>query len=233
MRRWILVVGAGSWLMTTPVAAQVGGNLTLQSDDRFRGRSFSDGRPVMVGSLSYDHRSGLYAGGSATAILTGERRAGLSGARAYGGYAVRTASGASFDLGVVGYRYTSRFSGGREVGYVEGYAGVFKDGLSGHIRFSPNYFDRGAPVVYVDVAATRALPLDWRLNSSLGLLVQTSGAPILGDRRSRYDAKIGVSREFGKIQLSADVTFAGPDGAYYDGPFSGRSALVLSASRSF
>lgn len=205
----------------------------MQTDERFRGRSFSDGRPVGSLNLSYDDKSGAYLGGSATAILTGESRAGLMGVRAYGGFARRLDFGATLDLGVIGYQHTRRFSGNRAVEYYELYGGLSKEGLLGNVRVAPDYFDRGVPAVYVEIVGTKRFRRDWRLNSSAGLLVQTSGAPILGRRRERYDLKFGVSREFDKIDVHADLTFGGPDDDYYSGPFSGRSALVLSAARSF
>ena len=59
----------------SPALAEVSGEIELKSDDRFRGRSLSDGRPVVEADISIDSSLGIYAGGSVTATLTGERMA--------------------------------------------------------------------------------------------------------------------------------------------------------------
>lgn len=215
------------------VAAQVAVGISLKSDERFRGRSLSDGRPVATLDLSYDSKDGPYAGGSATAILTGKSRAGLMGARTYAGYAARTPGGIGIDAGVAAYFFTSRYSGNRDDQYVEVYAGLSRGPLSGYLRFSPDYLGRGTPVVYADVSAARQIATDWRLSAHIGLLVQTSGAPDLGGRRSRYDTRIGVTRTIGPFEAQAAWTLAGPGGQYFEAPWHGRSALTLSLRRSF
>lgn len=215
------------------VAAQVGGSISVKSDERFRGRSLSDGRPVATVDISYDSKDGPYAGGSATAILTGKSRAGLLGARTYAGYAARMSAGVTLDAGVTGYLFTNRYSGNRNDQYVEVYAGLSRGPLSGYLRFSPDYLGRRTSVVYADISAARQIAPDWRLSGHVGLLVQTSGAPDLGGRRSRYDARIGVTRTIGPFEAQAALTFAGPGGRYFQGPWHGRSAVALSLRRSF
>lgn len=220
-------------LVAAPAAAQVGVGISLKSDERFRGRSLSDGRPVATLDLSYDSKSGPYAGGSVTAILTGKERAGLLGARAYAGYATRTATGIGLDSGIASYLFTNRYSGNREDQYVEVYAGMSKGALSAYLRFSPDYLGRHTPVIYADISAARQLAPKWRLSGHLGVLAQTSGAPDLGGRRSRYDTRLGISRTLGSFEAQAAWTFAGPGGQYFQGPWHGHSAVTLSLRRSF
>lgn len=214
-------------------AAQVAVSMSLKTDERFRGRSLSDGRPVATLGMSYEGKGGPYIGGSATATLTGKERAGLLGAQAYAGYATRTSSGVGLDAGIVAYLLTSRYSGDREDRYVEVYAGISRGPLSGYLRFSPDYLGGHTPVVYADINAAHQIAPKWRLSGHLGALVQTSGVPGLGGRRSRYDTRIGISRSIGSFEVQASWTFAGPGGAYFDGPWHGRSAVILSARRSF
>lgn len=220
-------------LAVAPAAAQVGVGISLKSDERYRGRSLSDGRPVATLDLSYDSKSGPYAGGSVTAILTGKERAGLLGARTYAGYATRTATGIGLDAGIAAYLFTSRYSGNRDDQYVEVYAGMSRGPLSAYLRFSPDYLGRHTPVVYADISAAQQLAPKWRLTGHLGVLVQTSGAPDLGGRRSRYDTRLGISRTLGSFEVQAAWTFAGPGGQYFQGPWHGRSAVTLSLRHSF
>lgn len=214
-------------------AAQIAVGMALKSDERFRGRSLSDGRPVVTLDVSFDSKDGAYLGGSATANLTGEERAGLQGVRAYAGYATQTASGIGLDAGIVAYRFTRRYSGDRADRYVEAYAGISRGALSGYLRFSPHYLGQRAPVIYAEIGAGREVAPKWRLNGHLGILVQTSGPPGLGGRRSRYDTRIGISRTINSFEIQAAWTFAGPGGQYFEGPWHGRSAVTLSLRRSF
>ena len=45
-----------------PAQAEVGLSAEVDSDDRVRGVSFSNGNPVFSLNLTYDHASGAYAG---------------------------------------------------------------------------------------------------------------------------------------------------------------------------
>lgn len=229
---WLLVAfGVAS--VPSALPAQLAATAIVQSDYRFRGRSLSQGKPVATIDVSYDDRSGLYVGGSATAVLGGVEVAGLLAQQAYAGYAIRDKSGASFDVGVIAARYTSLYGGGREDSHAEAYIGVSQGAVSTQIRFAPSYFGRGTPVVYGELAATRDLAPHWRLNGHIGVLAQTSGSPSLGGKRVRYDVRAGVSRAFGRLELAADWTLGGPAGSYFDGPWQGRSAVVLAVRRSF
>ena len=158
-------------LTMAPAAAQVAASISVKSDERFRGRSLSDGRPVATIGLSYDIKSGPYLGGSASVILTGDQRAGLMGAQAYAGYAQRTASGIAIDVGIAGYAYASRYSGNRTEQYVEAYAGLSKGPLSGYVRFAPDYLGRGTPVIYAELGATTGFTSKWKLTGHVGVQI--------------------------------------------------------------
>jgi hypothetical protein len=155
------------------------------------------------------------------------------GARTYAGYAARAGGGIGLDAGVAAYLFTSRYSGNRKDQYAEVYAGLSRGALSGYIRFSPDYLGRGTPVIYADISAARQIAPDWRLSGHIGLLVQTSGAPDLGGRRTRYDTRVGVTRTIGPFEAQAAWTLAGPSGRYFQGAWHGRSAITLSLRRSF
>lgn len=196
-----------------------------------RGRSISSGQPTATLEASYDHRSGAYVGGAATAVLAGRQGAGLLGTQVYAGYAARTSNGFDIDLGIAGHAYTRRYSDGRAPRFTELHAGVSRGMFSLQARYAANDQGRDAPAAYLGLGASKALAPDWSLNARTGVLIQTSGAPALGGRRLRYDTSLALRRKIAAYELEARWTLGGPDDAYFDAPWQGASALVLSVRR--
>jgi uncharacterized protein (TIGR02001 family) len=228
---WLLCVCA-QLLAVSPALAEISAEIELKSDDRFRGRSLSDGRPVIEADVSIDSEMGIYAGGSVTAILTGESRAGLQGVDGYIGYATRIDDALALDIGVAGYAYERRYSGNRAAQYAEVYAGVTAGKFAAYLHFAPNYFDRDVSVLYADLNLAQPLGSDWTLKAHAGLLLQTSDPSGLG-KKNRYDTRLAVSRPLLGLEAEVAWTYGGPDEAYFAGPWDGRSALVFSLSKHF
>lgn len=219
--------------VATPATAQVGVGVSLQSDSRFRGRSLSDGKPVVGLDITYDHRSGLYLGGSAAAIVTTGPRAGLMSAQGYAGYSTRNARGRAFDIGIVGYHYTPNFSGNTKSIYAEMFAGTsFKD-VSAYLRYAPRYFGRDASTLYADVGVSKRLSETWHVRAHLGYLQQIAGPNAFGGRRAKYDVRLGVAREIGRSEVEAAFVGAGPGGRYFAGDWQGRRAIIATFKRGF
>jgi uncharacterized protein (TIGR02001 family) len=125
--------------MPAPAAAQVGAVVSIFSDDRFRGYSLSEARPVGILDLSYDAPNGLY--GTLSGSVVASRHDGLQPLRfaINGGYARRLRSGLTLDLGAVHSRY-SEYSGiASDRYYTEVYAGVAGKLLGARISLSPDY----------------------------------------------------------------------------------------------
>jgi uncharacterized protein (TIGR02001 family) len=217
----------------SPALAEISAEIELKSDDRFRGRSLSDGRPVIEADVGVDSDMGIYAGGSFTATLTGKSRAGLQGVDGYIGYASRIDDELTFDIGVAGYAYSRRYSGNRADSYAEVYAGVTAGKFAAYLHFTPNYFDRDVSLLYADLNLAQPLGSDWTLKAHAGLLTQTSGKPGLGGKKNRYDTRLALSRPLLGLEAEVAWTFAGPDDGYYDDPWDGRSAIVFSLSKHF
>jgi uncharacterized protein (TIGR02001 family) len=211
--------------LAEPARAQISAALGLQSDYRYRGISLSNGRPTGTFDLSYDHKSGFYAGGSA--IVTdhdGELKS--LGFIEYLGYATPRRGGVSWDLGVnnqdLAYYYGDRRV---PVRYTEAYVGVVGDFLSAHLHYSPNYLRPGYSALYAEVDGSLKPAQNWRLFAHLG-----TTAPV-GDtegRRQRWDARAGVARQLGPIELQASVvaTTPNPPGQTPQG----RTTVVVGAS---
>jgi uncharacterized protein (TIGR02001 family) len=220
-------------LAASPALAEISAEIELKSDDRFRGRSLSHGDPVIEADVSIDSDLGIYAGGSVTVTLTGERLAGLQGTNGYIGYATRIEDDLTVDVGVAGYAYTRRYSGNQADRYAEVYAGVTAGKFATYLHFTPNYLGRNVPVLYADFNLAQPLGSDWTLKAHAGLLTQASGRSRLAGRKTRYDTRLALSRPLLGLEAEVAWTFAGPDDAYYDGPWDGRSAIVFSLSQHF
>jgi uncharacterized protein (TIGR02001 family) len=187
--------------------AQIGGALSLQSDYRYRGISLSNARPVLTLDLTYDHPSGFYAGASTIAADRGGAVESL-GFIEYAGYATPKRGGVSWDVGInnqnLAYYSDKRYP----LNYSEVYVGMIGDHLSAHLHYSPNYIRPGYNALYAEVDGSFRPADKWRLFAHVG-----TTAPV-GDiegRRQRYDARIGVARQFGPFEVQASVTATTPN----------------------
>lgn len=215
-------------MMATPAAAEVGAVVSAFSDDRFRGISLSDGRPVGILDLSYDTPDGFY--GALSGSVVAARHEGLKGLGIVvnGGYATRLRSGLSVDFGAVNSRY-SHYSGiaaGRA--FTEVYAGLAGRFIGARLAVSPNYLAptrwtaHGEINVHVDL--TRRLLLD----GEVGALVPFGSNSL--DSCVQFDARLGLSQRVGPLTLHAAVTARGRGADLYAGQHHGRTAFVFGLS---
>ncbi|MFL6725702.1 MAG: TorF family putative porin [Sphingomicrobium sp.] len=214
----------------TPAKAQVGAVLSVFSDDRFRGISLSDGRPVGILDLSYDSPSGLYAAISGSVVATRHEGARALGLSVNAGYAARVRTGLTADFGVSYSRYShySDVAGSRA--YTEFYAGLTGRYLGGRLAVSPNYLGvarwtlRGEIDGHVDV--TPRLFLD----GDVGVLIPAGRNGYSGNSRPQFDARIGLARRIGALTFHAAVTTRGNGRDIYASRAHGRTAFVVGVS---
>jgi uncharacterized protein (TIGR02001 family) len=224
-----LAIGLLSALgLAQPARAQLSATVGVQSDYRYRGISLSSGLPAATVDISYDHPSGFYAGGSAIGAVVDDKVRSL-GFIEYVGYATPRLHGISWDVGVNNQDLAYYFADKRwPVRYAEVYVGAVGDSLSAHLHYSPNYIRPGYGSLYAEVDGSMKPAENWRLFAHLG-----SSIPV-GDtagRHPRYDARAGVARQFGPLQLQASVTATTPDPPALTPHH--RTALVVGASWSF
>lgn len=214
-----------------PIAAhaQLGAAVSVYSDDRFRGVSLSDRRPVAILDLSYDAAEGMYAALSGSLVAT--RGEGLQplGVTVNGGYARRLRSGTSLDLGVAHSQY-SHYSGlGGARSYTEVYAGVSGRTVGARLSVSPNYLGAAHWTLHGAVNAHKDLSKRLFLDGELGILVPVGSGAYSDHLRPEFDARVGIARKTGPVTLHAAATARG--GPYaYAGRSHGPIALVLGIS---
>jgi uncharacterized protein (TIGR02001 family) len=110
------------------------GSATVASQYRFRGLSQSNNQPVIQGSMTVSHSSGLYVsvwGSSASSNDYNDSPIDIGGTEidVYGGFAHELGgSGVKIDLGVYGYIYpgSANINGGTSGNYVEVYGSLAK-----------------------------------------------------------------------------------------------------------
>ena len=187
--------------------AQVAVAASVFTDDRFRGYSLSDGRPVGIFDISYDAPDGLYAAASGSAVAT--RHDGLQplGLQLNGGYAKRLSPSLTLDLGVVHSNYSRYSSSGPARSYTEAYAGIAGKFLSGRIYVSPDYLKPGAWTAYGEVNGNVPAGSKLRFIGHIGLLLPFERRVDYETYRPEFDWKLGVARDFGPV--TATVAWTG------------------------
>lgn len=99
----------------------VSGGVTLVSDYRFRGISFSDEDPAIQGTLNLNHGSGFYVGTWASSIEDSPTF-GHTEVDLYAGFAREVAPGTTVDVGVTYYLYPNGNDAFGNSDYFEPYA---------------------------------------------------------------------------------------------------------------
>ncbi len=216
-----------------PSHAQVSGAITAETDSWFRGRSISQGQPVISGSLSYDDKSGIY-GGTTVAFTIGEQNQGPLSFVGLIGYAKNLDTNISIDTGATVTAYTDRYTGMANDTFVEFHSGLSYKNLTGRVRYSPNFQELDAQTIYVEVDTVHRLGDGFNILGHAGLLQQVGGSGSLGERRSRYDLSLGVSKDIDLWSINASINYGGDrGGTYFSGPWRLRDAIILGVSRSF
>ena len=221
-------------LLASPSAnAETSSEFEIKTDDRFRGRSLSNGDPVIDADINVDMASGIYAGASATFILSGQIQPVFQGVDGFAGFVTRIDDDVTLDLGVAGYIFTKNYSGNADDRYAEIYAGISSGEFAAYVHYTPNYFDKSIPVIYSEINFTRKIGSNYAVKAHAGLLAQTSGSSRLGGKSSRYDTRLALSRPILGLDAEIAWTYAGPNDRYFDGPWDGNSKLVFSIAKNF
>jgi hypothetical protein len=218
-------------LLSAPAAAtaQLGAAISLYSEERFRGYSLSDGRPVGILDLSYDAANGLYAALSASLAASREGLRPL-GATVNAGYARRLGSRLTGDLGIIHSRY-SHYSGlasGRS--YTEVYAGVSGKHVGTRLSLSPDYVGTAGWTVHGEFNGRFDLTPRLIADGGVGALLPVGGGAYKGNSRPQWDARVGLTQRVGPVSLHAALTARARGADIYARRNHRRTALVVGVS---
>ena len=230
MRGALTCAAAATLAMVQPAHAQVAGSLSLTSDYRVRGVSFSDRRPALSLSLSDDLANGVYLGATAWAQDAPGSRARLLGHQEYLGYAGRVASGQAWEVGLDNQHYEGYGRTPLRLDYSEAYAGLSDGRFSSRLYFSPNYNGSRHRIAYFETNAAFRPAEGWRLTGHVGVL-QALNRWRGFSMKPRYDARVDVVRKLGPAEVSVGWASATP--ATGPDPRRSRGAVIVAASLYF
>lgn len=172
-----------------PARAQTSAALGVVSEYSLRGLSLSGGRPVPQLRIDHDANDGWYLGafGSRVALRASPATA---AAIAYGGYALRLASGLGIDAGLSRTVFVrdARYS------YTELYAGISSDHASARLSLAPAYYGAGR-AVYAELSGSHPFGERFRLTAHAGLLHRLRGYE--GAARDRIDLRAAIAADIG------------------------------------
>lgn len=230
MRLWWSHIGLAllpAFLVATaaPVHAQVAFSAGAESDYRFRGLSLSHGRPDVRLSVSYDHKSGAYAGLSLIGADDDDQGPRLLGYVDYAGYVLRPKRGPAWEVGATNMHIHGRYS----YDFSEVYAGVIGEHLSLRLSYAPHYFGRSWDSLYTDVSGGRRLSPHWRAFAHAGVATPLSG-PF---REARYDLSAGVAVSVRTYEIKLAWTRTNPVPDYPDRPVDSGDGMLVTATAFF
>ncbi|MCJ0764755.1 TorF family putative porin [Variovorax terrae] len=239
------------------------GNLSLVSDYRFRGLSQSWRQPAVQGGIDYTHASGLYLGNWNSSVSSNSYNngAGLE-VDLYGGYRFPLTQDLTADAGVLFYLYPGAHlnsapaqPGGQKYDNTEIYFGLARGAFNARLSYAvTDYFGlNSATAGYAywtplpargSSRGTTYLDLNYSLELgrqfALGLHLGHTAVRRYGEL-SYTDYKLALTKEAAGFLLGLALVGARADARYYQAGDSawlhpkptGRSSLVLSATRSF
>jgi uncharacterized protein (TIGR02001 family) len=211
-------------------AAQLSGTVSAMSDYRYRGVSLSSNGPAAQAGIAYDFASGLYAGAVATSVRYSAPTAYNVQTVSYAGFAHRTATGASIDVGA---SYT-HVGGSRGYDYPQVYLGVAGDVLSARVYYAPHYAGYDTRTLYAEANGAWPLGERARLLAHAGVLHGPVSTYYFYRPEYVYDGRIGIAVDVDR--LTFQLAWAGvSSGASYPFPPSGahRNGVLLEISAAF
>ena len=217
--------------LTTAAQAEVTGNLSLNSDYRFRGISQTMQKPAFQGGLDFNHKSGLYIG-NWNSNVSADQYAGTSGLESdiYAGF--RTEIGkVGVDVGVLRYTY----AGASSFNTTEAYVGAGVGPISAKVSQSTtNYFgtadSKGTRYYEVNVAQ----PV-----GPVTLVAHAGYTDVANQSANDYkDYNVGVTKDIAGLTVGAkyfvnDLTASYKTANTVNGKKLYDNGIVVSVSKSF
>ena len=214
-------------VQSSAAQAQVSGGLSLTSDYRVRGISFSNRRPALSVSLADDFSNGIYAGATAIVQDVTEADIRMLGDVEYLGYARRLSNGVTWEAGLDRQHYDSYGVVRLRLSYADAYFGLSKGAFSTRLYYSPNYNGDGHSMAYLETNASIRPADAWRVAAHVGVqqaLNHWRGASM----KPRYDGRLDVIRSFGRAEVSLGVAQASPD--FAPAPKRSHAGVIVGAS---
>lgn len=227
--RWLLVA---TLLAGVALAhAGVGGTVSVQTDARERGMSYSDNRPSAQLGLAWDGAGGWYGGAQlGHARFTQRHGATL---QLYAGRVLPVSAGLDAEAGVVAHLHENV----SHYDYQEAYIGLLGSNWTLRAYASPDYYGIRERSLYVELNGRWPLSAGLAAVGHVGVLRGWRGSDspyAQGRSPSRADLRLGLSRplgEMGELQLAWVAASRG--GPYVWTEATRRRTLVLNLTAAF
>ncbi len=212
-RSFLLASCLALGLPAAPAFADVAYNLSVTSDNRYRGISQTRLKPAVQGGADWSDDSGFYAGAWATTIKWIKDAGGDANLEVdlYGGYKTEIGGGLTLDVGLLQYWYPKNDLR-PSANTLEAYGALsFGPATLKVSRSFTNLFgftdSKGS--LYYDLSATFDLGNGWAVTPHIGRQNVKSNSSA-----SYTDASLTVSKSFDALTLSLGVVDA-KTGVYY------------------
>jgi uncharacterized protein (TIGR02001 family) len=196
VRRGIVAIWLA--LIAADAAAQVSGTATFVTNYRFRGISLSDGDPAAQFGVTYDDAQGWYAGAFASTVKFAAPSNVELQAVPFAGYAWRTTSGVSWEVGADYAFFTGSAQG---FDYPEVYLGLASENISARLYYSNRYFGENTSTVYGEVNGAQPLFDRVRLLAHFGILHSTNGSLYYRGPNHLLDGRVGIGIDLAPFNL--------------------------------
>ncbi|MBI3349781.1 MAG: hypothetical protein HY020_21540 [Burkholderiales bacterium] len=193
-------------LLAGAARADVGATLSVLTDARERGLSYSGNKPGAQLGLAWDGESGWYAGGSLTRARFTQRSA--AALRAYGGRVFALQPGLDAEAGLLAHR----FENVSNYDFFEAYAALLGERWSLRAYASPDYYGIGQRSLYGEFNLHWPLAQGVAAVGHVGLLRGWGGqntnygephGPVRVDVRAGVSFQLGDSGELQLVGVAA------------------------------
>jgi uncharacterized protein (TIGR02001 family) len=217
-------------------------NAALTSDYRFRGISQSRLKPALQGGADYvNNPTGLYAGTWLSTIKWAKDAGGGGNTELdlYAGKRGEFAKDFSYDIGVLSYVYSSN-----GLADVAGFANANTTEIYGQLGYGPGYikYSHAVTNLFGSIDSKNSAYLDIGANIDAGdnlvINLHAGHQGVKNTSAASYtDWKAGVTKDFGVISVAGALIGTNASKTAYaspaNGKFLGKSALVLTLSKTF
>lgn len=175
--------------------AQVSGEVSVSSDNEFRGFSLNDNRPAPAAELNFDSSAGWFASGFASEVRFFSQASPSAEIALDVGYAQSINSGLTWELGATSYIFPNFTF----YNYNEFFAGLLSNNWSTRLYVAPNYFGRSRQTVYAEFNYSQPLDDHFRLLGHVGAL---QGGFQPGNTNARtFDTSVGLGAKLNNVDL--------------------------------
>lgn len=228
MRRHLLACTAVALFGAADAQAQVSAQVSVASDNVFRGVSLSDGHASAALEVNYDNDAGWFTGAQVSSTRLARENHDHPELVVDAGYAHALNSTLTWEAGAS----YAVFPGFSYWNYGEAFAGVLAENWSARLHYAPDYFGRQRRTIYAEYDFQYALGERWRVIAHVGAL---HSAPAAAEGHAwSYDGSLGVAARFGSTTLA--LRRVAIDRATYLYPLaetSGRADWILSLAWSY